>query len=82
MVPSFFQKVIPDAEAARMRPKKEAEIIEVDHKMLQLLKSFRASRLGSKKGGLHLLKKNSKKRRRAEFEAQHELSTSIQEAMR
>ena len=80
VVPSFFAKVIPDAEAKRQTPKKDDELIVVDPKMVQLIKAFKATRHGTKKGRLHLLKKSSRKRRRAEFEQQHDLSTSILEA--
>ena len=56
-------------------------MIVVDKKMLQLLKNFRATRLGRKKGGLHLLKKCSRKRKRAEFRAGHELSTTVEASL-
>jgi hypothetical protein len=66
-VPSFFAKVIPDAEEKRLKPRAEDEMIYLDPKMLSLLKAFRVTWHGSKKGGLHLLKKRSLKRKRAEF---------------
>ena len=38
--------------------------------MLQLIKAFRATRHGRKKGGLHLLKKSSLKRKRSEVQSE------------
>jgi hypothetical protein len=48
--------------------------------MHSLIKAFRATRLGRKKGGLHLLKKSSRKRKRAEFAAGHDLSLTVADA--
>ena len=81
-MPSFFAKVIPDAESKRLIPAAEDEMIVIDPKMMQLIKAFRVTRTGSKRGGLHLLKKSSKKRRRTEFATSHSLSQTIKEAMR
>ena len=50
--------------------------------MLQLIKAFRATRHGRKKGTLHLLKRCAKKRKRAEFNATHDLATTIADAAR
>ena len=55
-------------------------MIVIDSKMLSLIKAFKATRHGTKKGRMHMLKKSSKKRRRAEFEQRFELSTSIADA--
>ena len=82
VVPTFFAKVLPEAEEKRQRPNDEKDLIIVEPKMLQLIKAFRATRHGRKKGGLHLLKKSSKKRRRAQFEKEHDLAISVLQASR
>ena len=79
VVPSFFAKVIPDAESKRLLPAAEDEMIVMDPKMLQLVKAFRVSRTGSKRGGLHLLKKGSRKRKRKDLQVSHEHSTTIEQ---
>ena len=57
-------------------------MVVLDPKMLALLKSFRVTRHGSKRGGLHLLKKKTLKRKRSEFKPVRELSTTIKDAMK
>ena len=82
ITPSFFARVIPAAEEKRIRPRDEDELIHIDPKMLHLLKCFRVTRNGTKKGGLHLLKKNTKKRKRAEYQAGHDLAISVKDSLK
>ena len=79
-MPQFFASVIPAAEEKRIKPSAEEELVHLDPKMLELLKAFRVTRTGSKRGGLHLLKKKSLKRKRSEFKPPHALSTTIRDA--
>ena len=67
VVPGFFAQNIAGAHENHILPKAEEELVAVDPKIYQLLKTFRVNRKGNKKGGLHLLKIKSKKRRRSEM---------------
>ena len=56
-------------------------MIYLEPKMLALIKSFKMSAQGKKRGGLSLLKKKSRKRKRAEFTAGHPLATTISDSI-
>ena len=67
VVPGFFAANIAGAHEKRVKPAQEEECVVLDPKIYELLKAFRVNRKGNKKGGLHLLKVKSKKRRRSEM---------------
>ena len=81
-MPAFFPKVLSRCSDVRSKPKKEEEMVLIDPKMLELLQTFKKTRCGAKKGGLHLLKRSSKKRKKPEYEALPELATTLEREMK
>ena len=67
VVPGFFETNIAEAHEKRIKPKEEKDYVVMDQKMYDLLKTFRISRQGNKKGGLHLMRQGAKKRRRKDL---------------
>ena len=82
MVPAFFPKILYCATTIRGKPRKEDDLVVLEPKMFELLKSFKRRRCGTKKGGLNLLKNSSKKRKLAKFNDPFELATKLRKNSR
>ena len=81
VVPGFFAVNIEGAHEHRIKPAQSEECVVMDEMMYELLKTFRCSRKGNKKGGLHLLKAMAKKRRRSEMSEPFQLTKTFDEAL-
>ena len=59
--------MIEGAHEKRIRSTNDEELIHLEPEMYEIIKQVRVQRQGNKKGGMHLMKSGSKKRKRTEL---------------